>query len=63
MPSGSPPSFTRKGSLMPNSQQPLEDLYLTRPILLLDKNRVIRVEKGKDPIGMAGTNSDPEGSY
>ena len=48
---------------MPNSQQFLEALHITRPTLLLDKNRMIRVEKGKDPIGRAETNSDPEGSY
>jgi len=48
---------------MANFQQSLEDLYLTRPVLLLDKNRVIRVEKGKDPIGRAGSDSDPEGFY
>ncbi len=48
---------------MANFQKYLEDLYLTRPILLLDMNRVIRVEEGKDPIGRAGTDSDPEGFY
>jgi hypothetical protein len=48
---------------MANIQQSLEDLHLTRPILLLHKNREIRVEKGKDSIGRTGTDSDPEGFY
>ena len=45
---------------MPNFQQSLEDLHLTRPTLLLDKNRVTRnIKRMKQKADRAGLRFRP----